>query len=339
MNKNFDTTIKPIATAKDKIKQPELAKKENGMIIPPLGSSVLISGKSGSGKSTLLANLILDKRFYKGAFDKIFLFSPTANGDDIQKELNIPKKHVFTELEEAPELLDIILTSQKDLLEKTTADKAKQYAIIFDDVIGNTKFMNTVEFTQCFYQVRHVCCTTFICTQHFKRVPRVCRLQANFIFYFRGSQSELECLVEEFAPPNMHKNAFKDLVFNVTSGPYEFLTINMKVPWEQRFRRNLSPVIQIGGNDRNYEDSGNENTYDYDVRRSLRTESKQKWDEQQGTGTKRRANGEYGRGAGGGWGWESRSSRRTSGTRDVPNVVKTLRDPAGPPPKKSMRAG
>jgi hypothetical protein len=339
MNTKFDTTIKPIATAKDKIKQPELAKKENGMIIPPLGSSILISGKSGSGKSTLLANLILDQRFYKGAFDKIFLFSPTANGDDIQKELNIPKKHVFTELEDAPELLEIILTSQKEALEKTTADKAKQYAIIFDDVIGNTKFMNTVEFTQCFYQVRHVCCTTFICTQHFKRVPRVCRLQANFIFYFRGSQSEMECLVEEFAPPNMHKNAFKDLVFNVTSGPYEFLTINMKVPWEERFRRNLSPIIQLSGDDRNYEDNGNENTHDYDVGRSIHTKSQKNWDEQQGTGTKRRAHGKYGPGAGGGGGRESQLSCGTPRTREVSHGVKTLRDPTGPPPKRSNQYG
>ena len=54
------------------------------MYIPPLGSSVVISGKFGSGKSTLLANLLLDGRFYgpgtlkpKGWFEKIFLFSFT----------------------------------------------------------------------------------------------------------------------------------------------------------------------------------------------------------------------------------------------------------------------
>lgn len=244
---SHDVSIKVLPTKKDKIRQPELAKKENGMVIPPLGSSVLISGKSGSGKSTLLANLMLDKRFYKGWFDKIFLFSPTANGDDIQKQLNIPAKHVFTDLEEAPELLEVILRSQKDSLENTTADKAKQYAIIFDDVIGDTRFMNTKEFTQCFYQVRHVCCTTFICTQHFTRVPRVCRLQANFIMYFAGSMSEAEILVEEFAPPNMSKNEFRQLVVNATDGEYDFLTINMKVGWDTRFRKNLGELISAGG--------------------------------------------------------------------------------------------
>jgi len=247
------------------------------MIIPPLGSSVLISGKSGSGKSTLLANLILDKRFYKGWFDKIFLFSPTANGDDIQKSLKIPQNHVFTDLEEAPDLLEVILRSQKEALESTGADKAKQYAIIFDDVIGDTRFMNTKEFTQCFYQVRHVCCTTFICTQHFTRVPRICRLQANFIFYFAGSMSEVEILVEEFAPPMMSKKEFRELVIEATSGEYEFLTINMKVGWDTRFRRNLGELIDS----KKYASEDKTEQDDADIRGQPEKRSRIELDEQQ----------------------------------------------------------
>jgi hypothetical protein len=191
--KHQDLQVDPIETSKDKIEQPSLAKDEN-MYIPPIGSSVIISGKSGSGKSTLLANLLKDKRFYgpckekpKGWFDKVFLFSPTANGDDIQKSLNIPKKYVFTDLSEAPELLNVILDAQQEKLDNGAgAHTVPQFAIIFDDVIGDTKFMNEKAFTRCFYQVRHVNCTTFICTQHFKKVPKICRLQANFVFFFQG---------------------------------------------------------------------------------------------------------------------------------------------------------
>ena len=244
---SHDVSIAQLETKKDKIKQPLLATKEENMIIPPLGSSVLISGKSGSGKSTLLANLIKDKRFYKGFFKKIFLFSPTANGDDIQKQLDIPAKHVFTDLEEAPELLEVIIDAQKGTLERTTADKADQWAIIFDDVIGDVKFMNSKAFTQCFYQVRHICCTTFICTQHFNRVPRICRLQANFVMYFKGSMSETETLVEEFAPPGMNKNEFRRLIVDATSDGFDFLTINMKVGWDTRFRKNLDELIPMTG--------------------------------------------------------------------------------------------
>jgi hypothetical protein len=250
--KKGDFSIAPIETSKDAIEQPDLAKHED-MYIPPLGSSVIISGKSGSGKSTLLANLLLDGRFYgpseakpKGWFEKIFLFSPTANGDDVQKSLKIPKKYVFTDLEEAAELLDVILDSQQEKLDGAVgADKVAQFAIIFDDVIGDTRFMNEKAFTRCFYQVRHVNCTTFICTQHFRRVPKICRLQANFVFFFQGSASEVEIVTEEYAPPIMSKNQFRQLVNDASGQKHTFLTINNKVGYDKRFRKNLDEFIQL----------------------------------------------------------------------------------------------
>ena len=267
ITKQGDLSIKPIETSKDKIEQPELAKHEN-MYIPPLGSSVIMSGKSGCGKSTLLANLLLDERFYgpsksrpEGWFDKIFLFSPTANGDDVQKSLGVDKKYVFTDLSEAAELLDVILNTQQKKLDKADgADKVPQYAIIFDDVIGDTKFMNEKAFTRCFYQVRHVNCTTFICTQHFRKVPKVCRLQANFVFFFQGSAAEVEIITEEYAPPMYTKKEFTQLVNDATTVRYSFLTINNKLGWEKRFRRNLDEFITLS----HMEQVGDSNTDDKD---------------------------------------------------------------------------
>jgi hypothetical protein len=251
-NDGFDLSIQKIETSKDEIEQPELAKHDK-MFIPPLGSSVIISGKSGSGKSTLLANLITDGRFYgksrekpNGWFDKIFLFSPTANGDDIQKSLGIPKKYVFTDLDEAPELLEVILDSQQQKVDSAEgADKVAQYCIIFDDVIGNKQFMNSRDFTRCFYQVRHVNCTTFICTQHFHRVPNICRLQANFVFFFQGSAYEVNTVVEDYSPPLYSKKVFEEIVNEATKEKHSFLTINMKVGWDLRLRRNLDQFIQL----------------------------------------------------------------------------------------------
>lgn len=251
-HQHADLEIQPVPTSKDKIEQPDMAKDDN-MYIPPLGSSIVISGKSGSGKSTLLSNFIKDARFYgpseerpNGWFDKIFLFSPTANGDDIQRSLGIDPDHVYTDLTEGPELLEVILDSQQQKLDDGKgADKVQQFAIIFDDVIGDTKFMNDKQFIRCFYQVRHVNCTTFICTQHFKRVPKVCRLQANFIFFFQGSQAEVEMVTEEFAPPQYTKNEFRQLVVECTKEKFSFMTINMKVGWDLRFRRNLNEFVNL----------------------------------------------------------------------------------------------
>lgn len=245
-------------TSKDKIKNPKEVEEE---IIPPLGSSLLLCGKSGSGKSTLLASLINDDngRFYTGWFDKIFLFSPTAEGDDVQKQYGINSKYVFTDLDDAPDLIEVIHNSQKEKIKKLGSDKAPQYAIVFDDVIGDIRFMNSKPFTQCFYQTRHVNCTTFICTQHFKRVPRVCRMQANFICFFRGGQNEVEMISEEFSPPGIHKKQMMKLVDKTTQAPFSFFTINMKVGWETRFRQNLFPIIPLG-NMYNF-DTNNEKSY------------------------------------------------------------------------------
>jgi hypothetical protein len=248
----FDLSIKKIETSKDKIEQPALARHEH-KIMPSLGHSVIINGMSGSGKSTLLANYITGPQFFgkcperpKGWFDEVFLFSPTAGGDDIQRSLNIKESHVYTDMDEAPELLRVILDSQKNKLKGGgKAHKVPQYCVIFDDVIGETSFLGTNEFLQTFYMVRHRNCTTFICSQHYKRVPKVCRLQAGFIHFFAGSQAEVEQVVEDFSPPEYTKNEFRELVNDATRGDHAFLTICMKVGWEYRFRQNLGKFFVL----------------------------------------------------------------------------------------------
>lgn len=247
-----DLSIKKIETSKDLIEQPRLAQDER-MIIPRRGHSIIINGASGSGKSTLLSNYLTGKQFFgkceekpEGWFDEVFLFSPTADGDDVQKSYGIKKKHVYTDLDEAPELIKVILDSQKAKLSGGgKAHKVGQFAVIFDDVIGETSFLGTKEFMQTFYMVRHRNCTTFICAQHYKKIPKVCRQQASFIHFFAGSAAEVEQVVEDFAPPLYSKNEFRDIVCEATKGKHAFLTICMKVDWEYRFRRNLDEFIKL----------------------------------------------------------------------------------------------
>ena len=247
-----DVEIHKIETSKDLILQPELARDER-KIMPHLGASVVINGCSGSGKTTLLTNYITGPQFFgkckekpQGWFDKTFLFSPTGDGDDVQKRLGIPKDHVYTDLDEGPELLRVILDSQKDKLSGGgKAHKVPQYCVIFDDVIGETSFMHTKEFLQTFYMVRHRNCTTFICSQHYKKVPKVCRQQASFVHFFAGSAAEVDTIVEDFAPPLYTRNEFRDLVNYATMGDHAFLTICMKVGWEFRFRRNLGEFLKL----------------------------------------------------------------------------------------------
>ncbi|HIJ11387.1 TPA: hypothetical protein HA278_04995, partial [Candidatus Woesearchaeota archaeon] len=99
--------IHEIKSSKTKIRNPPRAEDD---IIPKLGTSVIFNGTTGMGKSTLMTNLLTEDRFYPDdTFTHKFLFSPTAEGDDVQKQLNIPKKNTFTNLSEAPYYLNIIM--------------------------------------------------------------------------------------------------------------------------------------------------------------------------------------------------------------------------------------
>lgn len=244
----FTLAIKKVKSSKDSIRNHPLAEKD---IIPRLGTSSIFNGTTGQGKSTLLTNLAKSERFYgmridgKDIFDYRFLCSPTAEGDDVQKKLGISDDHVFTDLEEAPELIGEILSAQKKKIKKKGSDNAPQVMMIYDDVISNPKFMKTDEFIKSFIASRHYNMTTMICSQSWTSVPRKCRLQAKNIFFFAAPLSEVELLCQEFCPPGMTKRQFFELVDYATKDPYSFLYINKSVPMPERFRKNLNEMLNL----------------------------------------------------------------------------------------------
>jgi len=240
----MDLSIKPIKTSKDKIKQPELA---NANIIPKLGSSIIFCGASGSGKTTLLFNLLIDKRFYgkNKYFKHIFLFSPSAQVDDIQKELKLPEACIFTDLTTAPDAIEKIYNSQMTIIKKEGADKAPQVCLIFDDCIADSKFMKNRWVIKSFIASRHFNATTMLCSQHWTKVERVNRLQASQLYFWPMSQSALDLLSDEFTPSGMTKKQFVRMVQEALSEPYSFLGINMKVPDKERYRINLDSIINL----------------------------------------------------------------------------------------------
>jgi hypothetical protein len=238
----MDLNIKAIPTSKDKIKQPAMAEAN---IIPKINTSSLFIGASGSGKTTLVANLLTRKDMLKKVFDRTFLISPTAKTDDIQGFLKLPKDDIIDNLKDAPDMLREIMDEQVKLIEEKGADKAPKYLVIFDDVISNPEFLKTDEFVRSFVMNRHFNFTTMICSQSYKAVPRKCRLQARHIFYFKGSESENEAIMEDRAPPNFSKKLGLALVEAATQEKYSFLHIHMGVPIEERYRRNLGEMINI----------------------------------------------------------------------------------------------
>ena len=237
-------TIEPVPTSKDEIKHPPLA--EEG-VIPELNTSTILVGKSGSGKSVLLHNLLMRKEFFNKYqyFDKIFLVSPSAECDDIQRGLNLPPSCVFTDLTEGELALEKIEAYQSGQIKKLGSGKAQKFCIVYDDCIGHTKFMNSPVFISSFIKCRHYNFTVFLCSQHFRKVPKICRMQASYLCFFAISNNEAEMLAEEFSPPSMKKDAFLSMVNDTLKEPYSFLIINMRSPWETRFRKGLAEPINL----------------------------------------------------------------------------------------------
>ena len=251
-NKDILKIVK-YSTNKHKIKQRKLMEDN---IIPQHASAVVFCGRSGSGKSNLLVNLAERPEFYgktnkknpkSGYFDLVFLFSPTCHHDDLPQYLDIPESRMFDSNFEGP--LKHIIKTQKGIIESKGLDKAPKLLVVFDDIISQKKFMNSEFFTQCYIQNRHIGISTWVCTQSFNKIPRVCRMQANNLFIFAGSGSETEILTAEFCPPHTSKKAFEGLIKHATNERYNFLHINMRCNPEERFRRNLDTVLTINKNE------------------------------------------------------------------------------------------
>ena len=233
---NIEYAIKDVSTGKSRIKQPKLV--EAG-VLPPLGSSIIIVGRSGSGKTVLLHSLLNDKRFYSGFFDIMILISPTANSDDVQKKLGVDPGFIITDLVKAVQVLTDLQESQEKEIKENGIEKSPRVAVIFDDVVANVKFMNSPAFTAQFIRSRHFNTTVFLLSQHWKRVPRICRLQASFLVFFGMSESDAAMLAEEFSPKGITKQKFQLLI----EEPHSFLSISTKSPDKERFREGLAMAI------------------------------------------------------------------------------------------------
>jgi len=234
--------IQTIASSKDKIKQPRLS--ELGYI-PAINTSTILSGKSGSGKSVVLANLITRKDMLGGWFDDIYLISPTGETDDIQKSIGIKKSNVFTDVMEGIEYVAEALQDNAEIIKKVGADKAPKICLIFDDCISDRELMKNSWFVKSFIACRHYNCTTFICTQSFTRVPRVCRLQASNTIIFGSSLDEVKVLSETYCPAMYTKGEFANIINRATKEPYSFLYVNAKAKPSERFRKNFDTILQL----------------------------------------------------------------------------------------------
>ena len=240
IDKSETLDIVPFKTNKSKIKT--TTNMDNGVICKH-PASIIFNGKSGSGKSNLLLNLLTRPQFYKDYFDLIFFFSPSCKCDDLPKYLNLSEKRMFETFDEKS--IQGIFDTQEEIIKESGIEKSPKILIIFDDIQSEQKFLRSKIILTSFIRNRHLNISTWLCGQSFNKTPRACRLQASGIYFFPGSCSEMEQIIDEYTPPNCTKKKFEEILKFATKDKHNFLFINNMVPFEDRYRKNMTEIINI----------------------------------------------------------------------------------------------
>jgi hypothetical protein len=230
--------IKPLKTEKSSV---PLRASMKDHTIEKYPCSTIISGRSGSGKSCLVGNLLGRDEFYGKYYHNIAIFSPTAGTlDDTFASLKIPKENIFNDFDE--ETLNIFLEGRKEEIKRDGIKKVAENSrvlLVFDDVIAERSFLMSPVALKLFAMLRHYLCSIMILTQSYNKIPRALRLQANGVYIFPSSRSEIDVLCDELTPPNKSKKEFMEIINRATSEQYSFLHINNHAPNGKKMRKNI----------------------------------------------------------------------------------------------------
>ena len=215
-------------------------------IVPKHPFRMVLSGASGSGKTNLLLHLLTTGDIYKNYFDVIIIISPTAGKlDDSYAALaeGNPKSVIRIVNDLDPDVIEKIMDVSKKIILEKKVHKSPKLLLVYDDVIGDKKFMNTKSFLHSFIASRHYNASVIICTQKFNAVPRTCRIQANSVIYFKGGNSERLTLAEEFCPAGYTKREMEEIIDHCTKEPYSFLFWNGQAQHGEQIRKGLETVL------------------------------------------------------------------------------------------------
>lgn len=181
------------------------------------GTLMLILGAVASGKTCMLSNLFLNKAFFRGAFEEIYVFSPSIDLDDSCRHL---REAFQCYSEYSDEKLEKIIEMQK----KYPKEKMPKIAIVADDSSG----MLTKKFYSFCTRYRHINANVFLSIQNFRQLSPVCRTNANAVVLLNGivNDKELEKINEEYG--SQYKNTLMYCYRKYAKKKYSFIYLKLR---------------------------------------------------------------------------------------------------------------
>lgn len=205
--------------------------------------SLLMVGIKGAGKTTFLGNVLQP---YAEYFDTIYVFSPTASLDiSFQKmadSLNISKKNVFNKYSEAR--LTKLMKMIKKKNSNTSQTEKHRTLIIFEDIIDSLpRGIGKSVINKLAFNHRHYNVSFCILSQYFKKLPPTIRNNATgWVLWNMENQIERKKIVEELSG-SLGKDYFEEIYSDVTSEPYQALTINYQNTNPYKYTKNFNEKI------------------------------------------------------------------------------------------------
>jgi hypothetical protein len=208
--------------------------------LPPTPCRGLLLGPSGSGKTVVLVDLIV--RIYRGAFERIYIFSPSVHLDSawlpvkdyVEKELKVDtqKEQCFFD-EWDTEALSGIVATQRRVTEESKKQKLRSLygiLVVVDDFADDPRVMHSGSgassggsmLNTLFIRGRHMMISTLVSSQKLRLVSPTIRVNLQFMIVWRlRNQQELQSLLEEISAVYDMKTLM-EMYRMATDEPYSF---------------------------------------------------------------------------------------------------------------------
>ena len=252
MNNNNIPSIEPIEVKHYNYKQSKFE------VADKLPFRSIICASSQGGKGILLQNLIL--KIYKGAFERIYIFSPTASVDDnwipVKKYIsdtlkvdNDKEQYLYDDYN--PSALQKIIDTQHKVIEYQKKQKIKDLfsiLIVIDDFAEDIRFMKYSQILHGLYtKSRHNAISVLTSVQKYNAVAPIIRLNSSSLYIFKlRNMREVDAFIEENSAMVDKKRLYEMYQQAVNFKPYSFFFIKLRSQdINDMFYINLEQVFKL----------------------------------------------------------------------------------------------